>query len=131
MKKIIIIFVFIILFSLYIRQVPPIQSGLIYNPTQKEMVDFLKDDKTDENKHNPIFYTCHDFSIELINHANEQGYRAGYIHFYGLIFDHSEVAFETSDRGIYIVDPQTDCIRRRVMDNYHTDCYHKYHITWI
>jgi len=77
------------------------------NPTYREVVDFVKTDKTDEKEGYQIFH----LAAELNNNAEKAGFRAAYAR---LTFSDNKgwfmVLFQTTDRGIVGVDPVSDTI---------------------
>ena len=78
------------------------------NPTHKEMKEFLAGDKTDTNLYIPGEYVSFDFAVELNNNAELEGIRAAFV---TVIFPekrHGIVAFETVDRGLIFIEPQSD-----------------------
>jgi len=77
----------------------------------EEVVEFLKEDRTDENKYTNN-YNCISFADDLKEHANTHGIKCALVSF-DLEDDyeswgHAINAFETTDRGIVYFDPQTD-----------------------
>ena len=81
------------------------------NPTYQEVIDFLKEDKTDEN----LFiegtygvYVCSHLARDVNNNAQEQGLRCALIELRYPDSGHSIVAFNTIDRGIIYFEPQLD-----------------------
>jgi len=79
------------------------------NPTYKELMDFLARDETDLKPHIEDEYVCDDFSAEVNYNAELEGIRAAYVYlsFPGL-GRHAIVAFETIDRGLIFIEPQSD-----------------------
>jgi hypothetical protein len=79
------------------------------DPTYLEMKNFLEEDKTNENQYNEENYLCIHFARDVIFNAKEQGIRAGAVYIY---FEsnngHAIIAFDTIDKGIIYVEPQTD-----------------------
>lgn len=76
------------------------------NPTYDELIEFLEDDKTDENHYCSPDYTCGDFAEDVHNSAEIKGIKAGIViklskdrtiaHCYNL--------FNTVDKDIVYVD---------------------------
>lgn len=88
------------------------------NPTYLEMSNFIKKDQTDKKKWTQD-YQCGDFSREVIKNSQDEGYIAGlvflemYIYEYEgleINYGHDIICFNTSDKGLYFVEPQTDDI---------------------
>ena len=80
----------------------------LYNPTHKEMREFLARDKTDANPFVTGEYVCSDFVAELNHNAEANGIRAAYIRIRGKKWGHALVAFDTVDRGLIFIEPQSD-----------------------
>jgi len=78
------------------------------NPTHKEMREFLASDETDSNPYVAGEYNCVDFSTQLSNNAEANGIRVAYIRIRAKEWGHVLVAFETTDRGIIFIEPQSD-----------------------
>ena len=85
-------------------------------PTYRELMDFLRRDKTDLKPYIEFEYMCVDFSAEVNNNAELEGIRAALV-----IIDypqppgHAIVAFETVDKGLIFIEPQTDEIAKPVI----------------
>lgn len=78
------------------------------NPTHKEMREFLARDETDSNPYVVGEYVSFDFAVELNNNAELEGIRAAFVM---VIFPekrHGIVAFETIDKGLIFIEPQSD-----------------------
>jgi hypothetical protein len=80
----------------------------MHNPTYKELREFLADDKTDLNTFVSGEYVCFDFAAELNNNAEARGIRAAYVRLRANEWAHAVVAFETVDRGLIMIEPQSD-----------------------
>jgi len=80
----------------------------LYNPTHKEMREFLARDETDSNPYVVGEYNCADFSAQLNNNAEANGIRAAYVRIRSKNWGHVIVAFETTDRGLIFIEPQSD-----------------------
>jgi len=78
------------------------------NPTYKELQEFLTRDKTDSNPYIKDEYGCFEFAAELNNNAEANGIRAGYVSIRSKNWWHAAVAFETIDRGLIFIEPQSD-----------------------
>ena len=84
------------------------QVILVRNPTFQELKDFLLKDPTSRNQFVLNKYECRHFAAEVDNNAEANGLRCGFVL---LCFDrgqHAVVAFETTDRGLIYIEPQTD-----------------------
>ena len=81
----------------------------IRDPTYSEMRVFLRDDETDTIEYEEIYFDCDDFAATVKQNAFDQGYRCFLVY---LEFTegggHALVAFETKDRGMKYVEPQSD-----------------------
>lgn len=80
----------------------------LYNPTHKEMREFLARDKTDSNPFVTGEYVCSDFAAQLNNNAEANGIRVAYVRIRSKNWGHVVVAFETVDRGLIFIEPQSD-----------------------
>ena len=78
------------------------------NPTYKELIEFLAGDKTDSNPFISGEYACFDFAAELNNNAEANGIRAAYVRIRSEEWAHAVVAFETVDKGLVFIEPQSD-----------------------
>jgi hypothetical protein len=78
------------------------------NPTHKEMKEFLARDKTDSNLYVVGEYVCSDFAAQLNNNAEANGIRVAYVRIRSEKWSHAVVAFETVDRGLIFIEPQSD-----------------------
>lgn len=84
------------------------------NPTHKEMWEFLAGDETDSKPYIIGEYVCNDFAAQLDNNAEAAGIRAAYVRIRSKNWWHAVVAFETLDRGIIFIEPQSDRIVKLV-----------------
>jgi len=78
------------------------------NPSYKELREFLAQDKTDSNPFISGEYVCFDYAAELNNNADANGIRAAYVRIRCQEWAHAVVAFETVDRGLVFIEPQSD-----------------------
>lgn len=81
----------------------------VENPTFFTMATFIAIDSTDNNVYTPE-YVCHHFTTDLIAQAQQQGIQAGYVTLHHKPTGHALVAFKTTDRGLYFVEPQSDIL---------------------
>ncbi len=84
------------------------------NPTHKEMWEFLAGDETDSKPYIIGEYVCNDFATQLDNNAEAAGIRAAYVRIRSKNWWHAVVAFETLDRGVIFIEPQSDRIVKLV-----------------
>lgn len=88
-----------------------VSDSNIKDPTYDEMVQFITEDSTNYNAYIPGSYVCEDFSQDVVANAKEQNIRAAVVHLdepYG--YGHAIVCFETTDKGLYFLEPQLDVI---------------------
>jgi len=78
------------------------------NPTYKEMREFLAGDKTDSKPYIRGEYVSADFAAQLNNNAEANGIRVALVHIFSKEWGHGMVAFETVDRGLIFIEPQSD-----------------------
>jgi predicted nucleic acid-binding Zn-ribbon protein len=78
------------------------------DPTWSEVVTFLAADRRDGNTYVPDKYVCWDFAGDVNRNAEAQGIRAGWVYIDFADGAHAIVAFDTIDRGIVYIEPQTD-----------------------
>jgi hypothetical protein len=84
------------------------QTFEVKNPTFQELKDFILKDPTSRKQFVLNQYECRHFATEVDNNAEAAGLRCG---FALLCYDqgqHAVVAFETTDRGLVYIEPQTD-----------------------
>ena len=90
------------------------------NPTYSEMISFLNRDNTNNLVYSNDF-TCVNFSYSMINNARNKGLICEFVTIYqtekefyyldeleNATDSHAIVCFNTSDKGIYFVEPQSD-----------------------
>jgi len=85
------------------------------NPSYKEVIRFIKEDKTDLNPYIPDQYDCYNFAVDTDNNAERSGIRCAYVYIsiVGPKYDaHALIAFETRDKGLVFIEPQTDDVMR-------------------
>ncbi len=81
---------------------------MIQDPTYKQAIKFVKEDKTDQNEFVEDIYVCSHFARDVCNDAESEGLRCAYV---GLIYPeggHAIIAFNTIDEGLVYFDPQSD-----------------------
>jgi len=89
---------------------PPYQGAdiinyeTVSNPTWAQLLDFLRNDRTDERAYVPGVYMCGDFARDLHNNAERAGFRAAYVVVELVGADHALNAFKTTDRGLVFID---------------------------
>ena len=90
-----------------------IQAGLghgytLRDPTYKQMVSFLRWDKTDRNKYDEDSYVCSHFARDVCNNAEAEGLRCAFVNLRFPEGGHSIIAFDTIDKGLVYFEPQFD-----------------------
>lgn len=80
------------------------------NPTFQELKDFVLSDPTHRHAFIPNEYECRNFATDMINDAFHKGILAGFVLIcYGPgLGQHAVVAFNTTDRGLIYIEPQTN-----------------------
>lgn len=75
------------------------------NPTWTELLDFLLEDKTDQNPYVPDAYVCANFARDVHNNAERAGIRAADVSIeLSDVGWHALNAFKTTDRGLVFID---------------------------
>ena len=77
------------------------------DPTHTEALQFIRSDETDRNQYNQS-YKCTNFATDFMNNAFRTGYRCGYVTIEFPESSHAIVCFNTSDKGLIFIEPQTD-----------------------
>lgn len=80
-----------------------------HNPTFQEVINFLKEDKTDEVEYTDKEYTCLDYAAEVNNNAENKGIRSYVVELYFEEGAHAIIGFDTIDEGRIYFEPQNDC----------------------
>lgn len=88
------------------------QGASIRNPTYSQMEQFIIQDTTDSNPYVFYTYVCEDFARDTIENAKDQGIRGAMVYLNNPTgyAGHAIVAFQTTDKGLYFVEPQLDVI---------------------
>jgi len=79
-----------------------------HNPTYAEMKAFLAADKTDSKPYVDGQYVCFDYAADVNNNADAAGIQAAYVRLRASDWGHAVVAFNTVDRGLIYIEPQSD-----------------------
>lgn len=79
----------------------------IRDPTYSEVLAFIESDQTQKNVHNES-YTCYEFTRDVCNNAFDAGFRAGDVYIEFSDGAHALVCFDTVDKGLVFLEPQTD-----------------------
>jgi len=81
----------------------------IKNPSYAELFNFVMEDKTELNQYSFSDYVCEDFSKDIVKNAAAKNIRAGLVHLESPDSPgHAIVCFDTTDKGRYFLEPQTD-----------------------
>ena len=89
---------------------PPYQGADIVNyetasnPTWARLLDFLRNDRTDERAYVSGVYMCGDYARDVQNNAERAGIRAAYVAIDLSSGNHALNAFKTTDRGLVFID---------------------------
>ncbi|MEM2618825.1 MAG: hypothetical protein QXR87_04440 [Candidatus Hadarchaeales archaeon] len=86
----------------------PKGSGGGRDPTYSEMLDFLGRDRTDDKPYIQGVYVCYHFAAEVGRNADREGLRSAFVIVRFPDVTHALVAFNTTDRGLIFIEPQTD-----------------------
>jgi hypothetical protein len=82
----------------------------IRDPTYQEALRFITLDQTDKNQFVNYTYTCDNFASDFKNNAFKADLRSGYVRIDFPDSAHAIIAFNTTDRGVIFVEPQSDRI---------------------
>ena len=90
-----------------------IEAGLghgytLKDPTYKQAVTFLREDRTDRNKFIEDTYVCSHFTRDVCNNAEARGFRCAFVELRYSGGGHSIIAFDTIDSGLLYFEPQSD-----------------------
>lgn len=94
----------------------------IVDPTYKEMLAFLKEDRTDRREYVEGEYVCEDFSKDVCNNAEENGIRCAFVAMGYPEGGHAIVAFNTIDEGLVYIESQSDEIVEPVVGKRYYQC---------
>ena len=78
------------------------------NPTFQEMKDFILKDTTSRKTFILYTYECRHFATEVNNNAKAAGWQCGFALLCYTRGQHAVVVFDTVDRGLIFIEPQTD-----------------------
>lgn len=97
-----------IYYSEYIDPSSSNDTVLLKNPTFQEMRTFLLQDTTSRNTWVLYTYECRHFATDVNNNAKSAGWQCGFALLCYARGQHAVVVFDTIDRGIIFIEPQTD-----------------------
>ena len=81
----------------------------IKDPTYKDMMSFIMEDRTDNKEYIEGEYICEDFTADVCNAAEREGIRCASVSLrYPDGLGHAIIAFNTIDKGLIYIEPQTD-----------------------
>jgi hypothetical protein len=101
----------------------PIINNIItvyHKANYNDVETFLEIDKTDDLEYIPDVFDCKSFASTLKSNANKQGMLCAVVITDYSASSHAINAFDTLDRGIIFVEPQSDIIMENINigDNY-------------
>ncbi len=86
-------------------------TSIVKHPSYDEMVAFLQLNTIDQNEYITPNYVCYHFAMDTINDAFYSGYYSAYVQIqFADGTSHAIIAFQTIDRGLVYVEPQSDSI---------------------
>ncbi len=94
----------------------------IMDPTYKQMLTFLRNDRTDRRDYVAAEYVCEDFAKDVCNNAEEKGMRCAFVAMSYPEGGHAIVGFDTVDAGLVYVEPQSDEIAEPVIGKRYYEC---------
>lgn len=80
------------------------------DPSFAELRHFILADITNQNRWVENTYECRHFTTDVCNHAREAGWNSAFVLICYSQGQHSVVAFNTTDRGLVYIEPQTDAV---------------------
>jgi hypothetical protein len=84
------------------------QTVEIKNPTFKEVKEFILQDTANKHQFITNKYECRHFATDVNNNAEAAGIRCAFVLLCYKNGQHAVVGFETVDRGMIYIEPQTD-----------------------
>lgn len=94
----------------------------IMDPTHREMLAFLRKDRTDRREYVEDEYVCEDFAKDVCNNAEENGIRCAFVAMRYPEGGHAIVAFDTIDEGLVYIESQSDEIVEPVVGKHYYQC---------
>ena len=98
---------------------------ILRDPTYKEVVTFLEQDKTDKNEYVDDtygVYVCSHFARDVCNNAEEEGLRCAFVDLRYSDGGHAIIAFDTIDEGLVYFEPQSDASVKPVVGKRYYQC---------
>ena len=84
------------------------QATELKNSTFEEVKDFILRDPTSRNEFVLNQYECRHFATDVNNNAEAEGLRCAFVLLCFNQGQHAVIAFDTVDRGLVYIEPQTD-----------------------
>ena len=84
------------------------QTITLKAPTFQELRHFILSDPTSRNQFVLNQYECRHFATDVNNNADAEGLRCAFVLLCFKRGQHAVVAFDTTDRGLVYIEPQTD-----------------------
>jgi hypothetical protein len=81
---------------------------ILRDPTYQEVKNFLISDNTNSHLYNTDTYNCANFSADVAANAAKMNIRCGFVNVSFIDGAHAIVVFNTTDKGIIFVEPQSD-----------------------
>ena len=95
----------------------------IKDPTYEQMMSFIREDRTDKKQYIEGEYVCTNFAMDVCNYAEEEGIRCAYVNlWYPNEMGHAIIAFNTIDKGLIYIEPQTDEVVKAEIGKYFYKC---------
>lgn len=91
----------------------------IRDPTYQEMLNFIALDKTDEHPFDEDTYNCYDYTNAVCSNAFNAGYHCGDVYVDFPDCAHALVCFNTTDRGLIFIEPQSDDIMTLIVGQHY------------
>lgn len=88
------------------------RGSTIRDPTYREAMTFVEMDQTDKNEYKERVYTCINFAADFKMNAFKMGYKCGLVYIEFPSGAHALVCFNTTDKGLIFIEPQTDSTMR-------------------
>jgi hypothetical protein len=94
----------------------------IKDPTYREAMSFIQEDKTDKRPFIEGKYECRHFAMDVCNNAEEKGIRCAFAYIGRRDGAHAIVAFDTIDKGLIFIEPQGDDVVKPVIGKRYYKC---------
>ncbi len=94
----------------------------IKDPTYKQVIEFLREDKADKNEYVEDTYVCSHYARDVCNNAETEGLRCAFVEIRYSDGGHSIIAFDTIDEGLVYFEPQNDWRVKPVVGKRYYEC---------